>query len=75
MPRFATAWLWRGGGFRLDAGLTPLVPRPCARECRFLDMLEQYFEQPDDTKIGDVRKELSYQVRSACGWGRQHCWS
>lgn len=29
---------------------------------RFLDMLEQYFEQPEDAKLADARKEVSYQV-------------
>jgi len=28
----------------------------------FLDMMEQYYEQPDEKKAGDIRKELSYQV-------------
>lgn len=30
--------------------------------CSFLDMLERYFEQPDDALAADVRKELYYQV-------------
>lgn len=32
------------------------------RICRFLDMLERYFEQPDEAKAADVRKEMHYQV-------------
>ena len=28
----------------------------------FLDMLEKYFEQPDDAIAADVRSELSFQV-------------
>ncbi len=28
----------------------------------FLDLMERYFEQPDEDKLADVRPELSYQV-------------
>ena len=43
---------------------------------RFLDLLEQYFEQPDEVKQDDVRKELSYQVGatpSLTELPRDHC--
>lgn len=30
--------------------------------CRFLDMLERYFEQPEAVISSDVRKDLYYQV-------------
>jgi isopenicillin N synthase-like dioxygenase len=42
----------------------------------FLDMLESYFEQPEEDKVKDVRKELSYQVGatpSATELPRDHC--
>lgn len=29
----------------------------------FLDMMEKYFEQPDEAKDADVRKEVHYQAR------------
>lgn len=47
-----------------------------AQNDTFLDMLEQYFEQPEETKLGDVRKELSYQVGatpSRTELPRDHC--
>jgi len=42
----------------------------------FLDMLERYFEQPDDVKMVDVRKEQHYQVGvtpSFTELPRDHC--
>ncbi len=33
---------------------------------RFIDMIEQYFGQPEDVKMKDVRKEYYYQVRMSC---------
>lgn len=33
-----------------------------AENSAFLDMLEQYFEQPEEVVLADVRKELYYQV-------------
>lgn len=42
----------------------------------FLDMLEQYFEQPEDSKMQDVRKELHYQVGATPSYTelpRDHC--
>jgi isopenicillin N synthase-like dioxygenase len=43
---------------------------------RFLDMLERYFEQPEDVKMQDVRKEYFYQVGatpSRTELPRDHC--
>ena len=43
---------------------------------RFLDMLEKYFEQPDDIVSLDVRKELHYQVGTTPSFielPRDHC--
>lgn len=42
----------------------------------FLDMIESYFEQPEDAKLVDVRKELYYQVGttpSRVELPRNHC--
>lgn len=42
----------------------------------FLDMLERYFEQPEDIVAADVRKELSFQVGttpSSTELPRNHC--
>ncbi len=45
--------------------LVPLAPPPptVARAthvvpCRFLDMMEQYFEQPEEKTAGDIHPEL-----------------
>ena len=38
-----------------------------AENSAFLDMLEQYFEQPDEVVLADVRKELYYQVSTPPG--------
>ncbi|KAJ3354713.1 hypothetical protein GGF32_002392 [Allomyces javanicus] len=38
----------------------PRVPEHANAE--FLDMVEAYFEQPHETKLHDVRPELSYQI-------------
>ena len=42
----------------------------------FLNMLERYFEQDDDVKMQDVRKEMHYQVGTTPGFTelpRNHC--
>jgi isopenicillin N synthase-like dioxygenase len=52
-------------------------PRASAEDNdRFLDMLERYFEQPEDAKLADVRKEYYYQVGttpSRTELPRNHC--
>lgn len=43
---------------------------------KFVDMIEEYFEQPDDVKAADIRKELFYQVGttpSGIEKARDHC--
>jgi hypothetical protein len=43
---------------------------------RFIDMLERYFEQPDDVVAVDVRKDLHYQVGTTPSFTelpRDHC--
>ena len=42
--------------------VTPFPDGVRATQNDFLDMLERYFEQPDDVLAADVRKELSFQV-------------
>lgn len=42
----------------------------------FIDMIEQYFEQPDEVKAADIRKEQFYQVGvtpSGIEKARDHC--
>ena len=50
-----------------------LVRDPRASEAEndaFLDMLEAYFEQPEETKMLDVRADVFYQVRRAAAVAR-----
>jgi isopenicillin N synthase-like dioxygenase len=61
--RFAAEAAKAAAGLR-DCGVLILRdPRASAADNDvFLDMLERYFEQPEDVKAADVRKEFYYQV-------------
>ncbi|KAI9189857.1 hypothetical protein H9P43_001292 [Blastocladiella emersonii ATCC 22665] len=49
----------------------PRVPEGANGE--FLDMMEQYFEQPLDAKMADVRPELNYQIGATPEFVEEPC--